>query len=55
MLCCSLYTYEGTQVNDGNQLENGQLYVAVGRERFKKMPYIDLLFPNPRGTRRVQG
>ncbi|CAF96719.1 unnamed protein product, partial [Tetraodon nigroviridis] len=40
----SLYTYDGTQVNDGNQLESGQLYVAVGRERFKKLPYIDLLF-----------
>lgn len=55
MVCCSLYTYEGTQVNDGNQLESGQLYVAVGRERFRKMPYIDLLFPKPRGTRRVNG
>lgn len=42
-------------MNDGNQLESGQLYVAVGRERFKKLPYIDLLFPNPRGTRRVHG
>ncbi|TNN02338.1 hypothetical protein fugu_009825 [Takifugu bimaculatus] len=51
----SLYTYEGTPVNDGNQLESGQLYVAVGRERFRRMPYIDLLFPKPRGTRRVNG
>uniref|UniRef100_A0A8C9XK34 Doublecortin domain-containing protein 2 n=1 Tax=Sander lucioperca TaxID=283035 RepID=A0A8C9XK34_SANLU len=33
----SLYTYEGQQVTDGNQLEGGQLYVAVGRERFKKL------------------
>ncbi|KAJ0065953.1 hypothetical protein NL108_000218 [Boleophthalmus pectinirostris] len=40
----SLYSYEGQQVTDGNQLESGQLYVAVGRDKFKKLPYIDLLF-----------
>uniref|UniRef100_A0A3Q1FMR1 Doublecortin domain-containing protein 2 n=1 Tax=Acanthochromis polyacanthus TaxID=80966 RepID=A0A3Q1FMR1_9TELE len=51
----SLYTYEGHQVSNGNQLESGQLYVAVGRERFKKLPYSDLLFTKPRGTRRVRG
>ncbi|XP_078108085.1 uncharacterized protein LOC144519074 [Sander vitreus] len=51
----SLYTYEGQQVTDGNQLEGGQLYVAVGRERFKKLPYSDLLFTKPRMTRRVNG
>uniref|UniRef100_UPI0037E814C5 doublecortin domain-containing protein 2-like n=1 Tax=Semicossyphus pulcher TaxID=241346 RepID=UPI0037E814C5 len=51
----SLFTYEGHQVTDGNQLEGGQLYVAVGRERFKKLPYSDLLFTKPRGTRRVNG
>ncbi|CAG6015853.1 unnamed protein product, partial [Menidia menidia] len=51
----SLYTYEGQQVTDGNQLEGGQLYVAVGREKFKKLPYSDLLFAKPRGTRRVRG
>ncbi|TKS81821.1 Doublecortin domain-containing protein 2 [Collichthys lucidus] len=51
----SLYTYEGQQVSDGNQLESGQLYVAVGRERFKKLAYSDLLFTKPRGTRRVNG
>ncbi|XP_023122519.1 doublecortin domain-containing protein 2-like isoform X2 [Amphiprion ocellaris] len=51
----SLYTYEGQQVSNGNQLESGQLYVAVGRERFKKLPYSDLLFTKPRGTRRVKG
>ncbi|XP_053183586.1 doublecortin domain-containing protein 2-like [Scomber japonicus] len=51
----SLYTYEGHQVTDGNQLESGQLYVAVGREKFKKLPYSDLLFTKPRGTRRVNG
>ncbi|XP_028984055.1 doublecortin domain-containing protein 2-like [Betta splendens] len=51
----SLYTYEGHQVTDRNQLEKGQLYVAVGRERFKKLPYSDLLFTRPRGRRRVSG
>ncbi|XP_042346325.1 doublecortin domain-containing protein 2-like [Plectropomus leopardus] len=51
----SLYTYEGQQMTDGNQLESGQLYVAVGREKFKKLPYSDLLFTKPRGTRRVNG
>lgn len=50
----SLYTYEGQQVTDGNQLESGQLYVAVGREKFKKLPYIDLLFTRPRGMRRMK-
>ncbi|XP_036931195.1 doublecortin domain-containing protein 2-like isoform X1 [Acanthopagrus latus] len=51
----SLYTYEGHQVPDGNQLESGQLYVAVGREKFKRLPYSDLLFTKPRGMRRVNG
>ncbi|XP_072249418.1 uncharacterized protein [Leuresthes tenuis] len=51
----SLYTYEGHQVTDGNQLECGQLYVAVGREKFKKLPYSDILFTKPRGTRRIRG
>ncbi|MEQ2263270.1 hypothetical protein XENORESO_005425 [Xenotaenia resolanae] len=51
----SLYTYEGQQVNDGDKLECGQLYVAVGRERFKKLPYSDLLFTRPKGTRRIRG
>ncbi|XP_061574262.1 doublecortin domain-containing protein 2-like [Cololabis saira] len=51
----SLYTYHGHQVVDGNKLECGQLYVAVGRERFKRLPYSDLLFTKPRGTRRIKG
>ncbi|XP_054897763.1 doublecortin domain-containing protein 2-like [Poeciliopsis prolifica] len=51
----SLYTYEGHQVTDGSKLECGQLYVAVGRERFKKLPYSDLLFSRPKGTRRIRG
>ncbi|KAF7664362.1 hypothetical protein LDENG_00179070, partial [Lucifuga dentata] len=51
----SLYTFEGQQVTDGKQLESGQLYVAVGRERFKRLPYSDLLFNKPRGARRLNG
>ncbi|XP_034554083.1 doublecortin domain-containing protein 2-like [Notolabrus celidotus] len=51
----SLYTYEGQQVTEGIQLESGQLYVAVGREKFKRLPYSDLLFTKPRGTRRING
>ncbi|KAM4633829.1 doublecortin domain-containing protein 2-like [Polymixia lowei] len=51
----SLYTFEGQQIVDGKQLESGQFYVAVGREKFKKLPYRDLLFTKPRGTRRVNG
>uniref|UniRef100_A0A8C6L2Z2 Doublecortin domain-containing protein 2 n=3 Tax=Nothobranchius TaxID=28779 RepID=A0A8C6L2Z2_NOTFU len=51
----SLFTYNGHQVTDGSELECGQLYVAVGRERFKKLPYSDLLFPRPKGTRRIKG
>lgn len=54
-LFCSLYTFDGQQVTDGTQLENGQLYVAVGREKFKKLPYSDLLFTKPRGARRING
>ncbi|KAM6910459.1 uncharacterized protein FYW49_012397 [Xenentodon cancila] len=51
----SLYTCDGHQVVDGNNLECGQLYVAVGRERFKRRPYSELLFTKPRGTRRIKG
>ena len=54
-VCSSLYTYNGHQVADGNKLECGQLYVAVGRDRFKKLPYSDLLFTKPRGTQRIKG
>ncbi|XP_072317538.1 doublecortin domain-containing protein 2-like [Eucyclogobius newberryi] len=50
----SLYIYEGQQVTDGSQLESGQLYVAVGRDKFKKLPYIDLLFSKPQGMRRMK-
>ncbi|XP_055019848.1 doublecortin domain-containing protein 2 [Boleophthalmus pectinirostris] len=50
----SLYSYEGQQVTDGNQLESGQLYVAVGRDKFKKLPYIDLLFSKTLRGRRMK-
>ncbi|XP_009076155.1 PREDICTED: doublecortin domain-containing protein 2-like, partial [Acanthisitta chloris] len=39
-----LYTLDGKLVQSGSDLENGQIYVAVGREKFKKLPYGDLLF-----------
>ncbi|XDV39753.1 hypothetical protein PO909_008944 [Leuciscus waleckii] len=51
----SLYTFEGTLVMDGKKLENGQFYVAVGRDKFKKLPYSDLLFNKPIGIKRVNG
>uniref|UniRef100_A0A8C3MJP9 Doublecortin domain-containing protein 2 n=1 Tax=Geospiza parvula TaxID=87175 RepID=A0A8C3MJP9_GEOPR len=38
-----LYTLDGKLVQNGSDLENGQIYVAVGREKFKKLPYGDLL------------
>ncbi|NXP07005.1 DCDC2 protein, partial [Thinocorus orbignyianus] len=39
-----LYTLDGKLVQNGSDLENGQIYVAVGREKFKKLPYSHLLF-----------
>ncbi|XP_068025244.1 doublecortin domain-containing protein 2 [Melanerpes formicivorus] len=39
-----LYTLDGKLLQNGSDLENGQIYVAVGREKFKKLPYGDLLF-----------
>uniref|UniRef100_A0A672MJ32 Doublecortin domain-containing protein n=1 Tax=Sinocyclocheilus grahami TaxID=75366 RepID=A0A672MJ32_SINGR len=51
----SLYTFEGTLVMDGKELENRQFYVAVGRDKFKKLPYSDLLFNKPIGMKRVNG
>ncbi|XP_036791081.1 doublecortin domain-containing protein 2-like isoform X5 [Oncorhynchus mykiss] len=51
----SLYTFDGNHVNDGKDLESGQFYVAVGRDKFKRLPYSDLLFTKPRGIRRTTG
>ncbi|XP_012313943.2 doublecortin domain-containing protein 2 [Aotus nancymaae] len=39
-----LYTLKGKLVESGAELENGQFYVAVGRDKFKKLPYSELLF-----------
>lgn len=39
-----LYTLGGKPVESGLDLENGQCYVAVGRDKFKKLPYNELLF-----------
>uniref|UniRef100_A0A8B9TXK4 Doublecortin domain-containing protein 2 n=2 Tax=Anas TaxID=8835 RepID=A0A8B9TXK4_9AVES len=49
-----LYTLDGKLVQDGSDLENGQFYVAVGRERLKRLPYGDLLFSKST-IRRPQG
>ncbi|NXV74293.1 DCDC2 protein, partial [Atlantisia rogersi] len=49
-----LYTLDGKLVQNGADLENGQIYVAVGREKFKKLPYGDLLYSKS-GMRRPQG
>ncbi|NWW43879.1 DCDC2 protein, partial [Pedionomus torquatus] len=49
-----LYTLDGKLVQNGSDLENGQIYVAVGREKFKKLPYGDLLFSKSAG-RKPQG
>uniref|UniRef100_A0A3Q4IBH8 Doublecortin domain containing 2B n=1 Tax=Neolamprologus brichardi TaxID=32507 RepID=A0A3Q4IBH8_NEOBR len=37
---CSL---EGVAVSSAGELETGRCYVAVGTERFKKLPYVELL------------
>ncbi|XP_053457684.1 doublecortin domain-containing protein 2 [Nycticebus coucang] len=39
-----LYTLEGKLIESGAELENGQFYVAVGRDKFKKLPYSELMF-----------
>ncbi|POI34599.1 hypothetical protein CIB84_001649 [Bambusicola thoracicus] len=36
---------DGTLVSSGEELENGNYYVAVGTEEYKKLPYLDLLVP----------
>nr|XP_006011879.1 PREDICTED: doublecortin domain-containing protein 2 isoform X2 [Latimeria chalumnae] len=49
-----LYTLDGKTINEGSELETGQFYVAVGRDKFKKLPYGDLIFSKP-SPRRYNG
>ncbi|XP_009988058.1 PREDICTED: doublecortin domain-containing protein 2, partial [Tauraco erythrolophus] len=49
-----LYTLDGKLIQNGSDLQNGQMYVAVGREKFKKLPYGDVLFSKST-MRRPQG
>ncbi|OXB77803.1 UNVERIFIED_CONTAM: hypothetical protein H355_000558 [Colinus virginianus] len=36
---------DGVQVSSGEELENGNYYVAVGAEEYRKLPYLELLVP----------
>ncbi|KAM9213993.1 doublecortin domain-containing protein 2B [Leptosomus discolor] len=42
---------DGTQVSGGEELVNGNYYVAVGNEEYKKLPYFELLVPQESACR----
>lgn len=42
---------DGTQVSGGEELVNGDYYVAVGNEEYKKLPYFELLVPQDSACR----
>ncbi|XP_040443743.1 doublecortin domain-containing protein 2B isoform X1 [Falco naumanni] len=42
---------DGTQVSGGEELLNGNYYVAVGNEEYKKLPYFELLVPQDSARR----
>ncbi|KAK7140422.1 hypothetical protein R3I94_012894 [Phoxinus phoxinus] len=45
-----LCTLEGITVTSTEELESGQSYVAVGTERFKKLPYVEMLLNKATGS-----
>ncbi|XP_007901361.2 doublecortin domain-containing protein 2 isoform X1 [Callorhinchus milii] len=49
-----LHTLDGRSISDGTELENGSFYVAVGSDKFKRLPYSELLF-NKSFPRRSNG
>ncbi|NXX21370.1 DCD2B protein, partial [Podargus strigoides] len=42
---------DGTPVSGGEELVNGDYYVAVGNEEYKKLPYFELLVPQDSACR----
>ncbi|XP_017318829.1 doublecortin domain-containing protein 2B [Ictalurus punctatus] len=45
-----LCTLDGVTVTSAEELESGQCFVAVGAERFKKLPYVELLLNKAQGA-----